>query len=60
MIKLYDKGVYLVNGREIIEDTMDVHLAVKEKTGIDNISKEEAKKGTMAYSILKSHNTSDN
>ena len=31
MIKLYDKGVYLVNGREIIEDTMDVHLAVKEK-----------------------------
>ena len=37
MIKLYDKGVYLVNGREIIEDTMDVHLAVKEKTGIDNI-----------------------
>ena len=44
MIKLYDKGVYLVNGTEI-----------KEEAGI---SKEEASQNTIAYSILKDHNTS--
>ena len=44
MIELYDKGVYLVNGTEI-----------KEEAGI---SKEEASQNTIAYSILKDHNTS--
>ena len=44
MIKLYDKGMYLVNGTEI-----------KEEAGI---SREEAAKNTIAYSILKNHNTS--
>lgn len=34
MIKLHDKGVYLVNGKEIIEDTNDAALAVYQKTGI--------------------------
>jgi len=60
MIKLHDKGVYLVNGKEIIEDTNDAALAVYQKTGIKNIDRETAKKGTMAYEILKNHNTSDN
>lgn len=60
MIKLYDKGVYLVNGRDIIEDTNDAALAIYQKTGIRDSSKETAKKGTMAYGILKNHNTSDN
>lgn len=44
MIKLYDKGVYLINGTEIREDA--------------GISKEEAAKNTIAYGILKAHNTS--
>ena len=49
MIKLYEGGIYLKNGTEIIEESK-----------INDVSKQEAKKGTMAYSILKSHNVSDN
>ena len=59
MIKLYDGGAYLVNGTEIIPDGRDAQAAVKEKTG-KNISKEEAAKETIAYRILKEHNTSGN
>ena len=51
MIKLYDNGVYLLNGTEILEDTGNVSLPV---------SKEEAAKNTIAYGILDSHNTSGN
>ena len=55
MVKLYDKGVYLLNGTEIAEDARQV----EQKTG-QNISREEAVKQTMAYRILESHNTSGN
>ena len=55
MVKLYDKGVYLLNGTEIAEDARQV----EQKTG-QKISREEAVKQTMAYRILKSHNTSGN
>ena len=55
MVKLYDKGVYLLNGTEIAEDARQV----KQKTG-QKISREEAVKQTMAYRILESHNTSGN
>lgn len=46
MVKLYDKGVYLVNGTEIREESQ--------------IPKEEARKQTIAYRILEEHNTSSN
>ena len=59
MIKLYDNGVYLVNGTEIIEDTGDSAAVLQQKCG-KAPSKEEALKGTMAYGILESHNTSGN
>ena len=49
-MKLYDGGVYLVNGREIIPEAQ-ANLPIK---------KEEAAKNTIAYSILESHNTSGN
>lgn len=49
MVKLYDGGVFLVNGTEIVPE--------KENTVY---KKEEAKKGTIAYSILEAHNTSGN
>ena len=49
MIKLYESGVYLLNGTEIVEDSQKVQLPV---------SKEEASKNTIAYNILKEHNTS--
>ena len=49
-MKLYDTGVYLQNGQEIIpENQADLP-----------VSKEEAAKNTIAYSILKAHNKSDN
>lgn len=50
MIKLYEKGVFLASNNEII--------AEEHFTG--EIKKEEAKKGTIAWSILSSHNTSGN
>ncbi|MGN0376308.1 MAG: hydratase [Suilimivivens sp.] len=59
MINVLEGGAYLVNGTEIIPDTSEAPAAVKSKTGKD-ISKEEAKKGTIAYGILESHNTSGN
>ena len=49
-MKLYDTGVYLQNGQEIIpENQADLPVA-----------KEEAARNTIAYSILKAHNKSDN
>ncbi len=53
MIKLFDTGVYLVNGEEIVTDP----AALPSLTG-KSVSREEAAKGTMAYSILKAHNSS--
>ncbi|ENI0673855.1 hypothetical protein ABW466_004482, partial [Escherichia coli] len=50
MIKLSEKGVFLASNNEII--------AEEYFTG--QIKKEEAKKGTIAWSILSSHNTSGN
>ena len=59
MIKLYDNGVYLLNGTEIVEDGAQALDAVLTKTG-RKVTKEEAAKGTMAYGILEAHNTSGN
>ena len=55
MVKLYEGGAYLVHGTEIVPENESVKVtALTGKT----VSKEEAKKGTMAYSILEAHNTS--
>ncbi len=51
MIKLYENGVYLLNGTEIVEDTGNVQVP---------LTKEEAAQNTIAYGILEAHNTSDN
>ncbi|MDO5344988.1 MAG: hydratase [Lachnospiraceae bacterium] len=59
MIKLYDGGVYLVNGTEIVEANQDAAAVLAAKTG-SSPSREEAAKNTIAYSILKEHNTSGN
>ena len=42
MIKLYENGVYLLNGTEIVEDNGSAQFP---------ISKEEAAKNTMAYEM---------
>ena len=52
MLKLYESGIYLVNGQEIITDPAEVTA----KTG-KAVSQAEAARNTMAYSILKAHNT---
>ncbi|MBD5529096.1 MAG: hydratase [Lachnospiraceae bacterium] len=57
MINLMQGGAYLVNGRDIIADTPDAGTAIQSKTG-KAITKKEAARGTIAYSILESHNTS--
>ena len=55
MIELRKGGAYLLNGTEWAEDAAEVAA----KTG-KNVTVEEAKQGTIAYGILKAHNTSDN
>lgn len=49
-MKLYDGGIYLVNGRDIVE----------EGQASLSVSREDAAKNTMAYGILEAHNTSGN
>ena len=56
MIKLYDGGVYLVNGAEIVPESESEKVRVLTGKSAD---KAEAKKGTMAYGIIKAHNQSD-
>ena len=49
-MKLYDTGVYLLNGQKVVpENQADVP-----------VSREEAARNTIAYSILEAHNTSGN
>ena len=59
MVKLYEKGIYLVNGTEIVEDGQDAAAVLASKMG-NAPTKEEVARGTMAYSILEAHNTSGN
>lgn len=58
-MKTYEGGVYLVNGERIIADSAEAKAAVREAAGED-ISKTEAAKNTIAYNILREHNTSGN
>ncbi len=58
-MKLYEQGVYLLNGTDLIADGPEAAAALKQKTGRD-ITKEEAAKATIAYEILAKHNTSGN
>ena len=59
MVSVLNSGAYLINGTEVIPDGPEALLAVKSKTGKE-VSAAEAKKGTIAYGILESHNTSGN
>ena len=55
MIKLFDAGVYLVNGADLCLSDAEV----QHKTG-KAVTKENAATGTMAYGILEKHNLSGN
>lgn len=58
MIKLYETGAYLLNGKELVVDNENASKELAAK-GIST-TKEEASKNTMAYGILEAHNTSGN
>ena len=55
MVKLYDGGAYLVNGTELVPEQETGKVEALTGRAVD---KEEAKKGTIAYSIMNKHNTS--
>lgn len=57
MVKLYEGGAYLYQGTEIIPEGQDAGALLKSKTG-QEIGKEEGMQGTIAYGILRDHNTS--
>ena len=59
MIKLWNGGAYLIRNEELLPEQADAAVQIKNKTGKD-ISKEQAAQGTIAYRILKEHNTSGN
>ncbi len=59
MVTTLDKGCYLVNGVTIIPDDPEAGAKLGSQ-GFDSVSKEAAKENTIAYGILKSHNTSGN
>ena len=56
MVKLHDGGVYLVNGDTLVPEAEAAK--VEQMTG-KAVAKEEAKKGTIAYGIMKAHNQSE-
>lgn len=60
MIKLYQKGVYLINNSVIVaeEDLENLKKQGISNIDINSLNKEEAIKGTISYGILKEHNKS--
>ena len=56
MIRLSENGAFVVNG-EVVEDGADIKERLG-KLGV-SITKEEAKKNTLAYGILRTHNKSE-
>ncbi|RKD35213.1 hydratase [Lacrimispora algidixylanolytica] len=56
MINLFNKGAFLVDNKELISEE---NIAELENYSKEPIDKEQAKKGTITYDILKKHNQSD-
>ncbi|MCR5228720.1 MAG: hydratase [Solobacterium sp.] len=56
MIKLFNEGIYLVKGNEIVPES---EAAKVEQLCGKKADREEAKKGTIAYGILKAHNQNE-
>ena len=55
MIRLYEGGVYLVNGTEIVPENETERMQALTGSPVD---REQAKKGTMTWTIIKEHNRS--
>ena len=59
MVKVLQSGAYLIKGEKVVPDSPKATEEIKSAYGIST-SKEEAAKNTIAYGILKEHNTSGN
>ena len=59
MISVLESGAYLISGREVIPDGPQAPAEIKSKTGKDT-TREESRQQTIAYNILREHNTSGN
>ncbi|MDR2740756.1 MAG: hydratase [Treponema sp.] len=57
MIRISDTGVYVFNGREILEDTPENAGVLQKRLPLD---KDAPGRGTIAYGIIAAHNTSGN
>jgi aconitate hydratase len=57
MIELFKTGAYVLNGAKIIADDGEAEAKLKQ-SGV-NVSKEQAKKGTISHGILSAHNSGD-
>ena len=56
MVTLYKEGAYLIHGTELVPESEPERACALAGHPVD---KEAARQGTMAYSILKAHNTSE-
>ena len=50
MVKLYEDGIYLRGGSEVVPEAEAAERGITQ-------TPEDAKRGTIAYSILQAHNT---
>ncbi len=57
MIELYNGGACVLNGKEIVADTAEASAVLAGKMA-EVPSREEARRQTIAYGILREHNTS--
>lgn len=60
MIKLSEGGAYLINGVDVVEDNGNAAGELSSRLGGNVPSKDQAAQNTIAYQILKNHNTSGN
>jgi aconitate hydratase len=61
MIEVFKTGAYVLNGTEIIPDDSEAEAKLRQlgiALGV-TVSKEDARKGTISYSILSAHNSGD-
>ena len=58
MIQCYEGDVFLLDGKDILQDGPDAAAAIEARCG-RRVDREEARRGTMAAGILESHNRSD-
>lgn len=56
MIKLYEGGVYLVNGETILPEGNEANLSYQQMVGEELPRPDKAAKGTITYQILEDHN----